>query len=402
MDDNKRLKLINFGENVEESIRQLADNELAAQQQPLGDAGRTTPLENTIRHAVRLGARAGVLQLDVQDPDFWAEHSSYYSKWPFKVPRFCVRLHLFSKPAASSAPLEALLAYSQERELYLGFITFRPIGSSPIGATILKVDSESDYITSRDYFRVNLAGYLFIVEGTPFLQQDNAVGACAQASIWMALRTLRRREGQAAFDPAQITLAATRFLVSSRTLPNRSGLRIEQITEAVRSAGFSPHSIPLRPPGVEKVENLSENDQAKLYDTIKHELYPYVESGIPVILALQGRPHGSGHAVLLIGHGWNRDATPDYVLHTIASHQSSIPCIDASTWTDPLLVHNDNTGPYLALSKELGNTYALIDAFSAIPFLPSDVFIDGEEARTTSIKLLIELDPIRWTVRSVF
>lgn len=72
------------------------------------------------------------------------------------------------------------------------------------------------------------------------MQQDNAVAVCAQASIWVALRTLRRREGDRAHNPAQITDAATKYLISDRTRPNKSGLTIQQMAEAVRAAGYSP------------------------------------------------------------------------------------------------------------------------------------------------------------------
>ncbi|MBA1149430.1 hypothetical protein H0Z60_20495 [Ectothiorhodospiraceae bacterium WFHF3C12] len=214
------------------------------------------------------------------------------------------------------------------------------------------------------------------------MQQDNAVGACAQASIWMALRTLRRKEGQAAFSPAQITTAATRYLVSGRTLPNRSGLKLEQITEAIRAAGYSPHLIPLKDRQADAAE------QARL---TRQKLYPYVESGIPVVLALAPE-EGLGHAVMLVGHSWSPpvdigNLRPSETITDQADNVAS--CYDASNWVSPFLIHNDNTGPYLPLWEDDRDTYSLMQAVSAVPFLPADVFISGEEARQVCFALLV-------------
>lgn len=38
---------------------------------------RLSPLANTIDHLIALGARCLVVQPDVQDPDFLAEHAAY-------------------------------------------------------------------------------------------------------------------------------------------------------------------------------------------------------------------------------------------------------------------------------------------------------------------------------------
>jgi len=140
-----------------------------------------------------------------------AEHSAYYSRWTTSVSRYCERLHFFRVPPASDDPLALIDRVAAED--YLGFITLRPISMSPVAASILVPPGGATpcYFLSQDEFQVNIAGRSFSVHGTPFLQQDNAVGACAQASIWMALRTMRKKEGQAAYSPAQITTAATRF-----------------------------------------------------------------------------------------------------------------------------------------------------------------------------------------------
>lgn len=160
----------------------------------------------------------------------------------------------------------------------------RPVQQCPIGATFLRCPRQEEYcyVQARDRFPVHLAGFSFELEATPFMQQDNAVGACAQAAVWMGLRTLRWREGRSALNPAQITSSATRYVVNGRTLPNRQGLRLDQITEVIRSAGYSPHLIELRSHGDIEQGSFTLDQQAQVY----HQLYPYVESGIPIFLVL--------------------------------------------------------------------------------------------------------------------
>lgn len=198
----------------------------------------------------------------------------------------------------------------------------------------------------------------------------------------MALRTMRKKEGQPAFSPAQITTAATRFYVLGRTLPNRTGLALQQVTEAIRSAGYSPHLLPLPTDQT----NLTESIQGK-----KKILYPYVESGIPVLLLLFPSPN-DGHAVVLIGHGWTE--SPDQFIELTAFKTQywadNIRTFDAASWVEPFLIHNDNAGPYLDLPAD-GQGYNLSQAKYAIPLLKPDVFIDGAEAQEATLRLLTDI-----------
>lgn len=381
-----RLFVVRIDPTKVETIADLLQQRLVSKGMRSG-APRYKPLQNIILTIQRLGARCAIVQQEVQDPDFFAEHSTYYSKWTFPVRRHCDRIHFFAQDPCSDDALAVIDQMAATPPSYLGFVTLRPISMSPAGATIMRAACElkSYFVLAADTFPVNIAGAKFNVTGTPFMQQDNAVGACAQASIWMALRTLRRKEGQAAFSPAQITSAATRFLVRGRTLPNRSGLVVEQITEALRSAGYAPHTIPLRDLAATADKNSLQN--------ARKALYPYVESGMPVLVLLFPKD-SVGHAVLLIGHGWT-ESPPDLILHGNISDPNwtePLKIYDASSWTEPFIMHNDNSGPYLPLPETASaGDYSLGDAVIALPFLPPDVFVDASEAQLTSFKLLGEV-----------
>jgi len=347
-----------------------------------GNVPRYRPLETTAELVANLGARCAVVQRNVQDPDFLAEHAAYYSRWTSDVPRYCHRIHFFSMAPTAELILEVIDELATAADCYLGFVTLRPISISPVAATILKPTGDSQrFLLSKDAFQVNIAGRTFFVAGTPFMQQDNAVGACAQASIWMALRTLRKKEGQAAFSPAQITTAATKFLVMRRTLPNRGGLSLEQVSEALREAGYAPHAIPLWP-----ISNKSAPSEQQLGE-FKCTLYPYVESGIPVLLLLSANGL-EGHAVVVIGHHWDEKPAILIKRKPIFVGPIKAEIFDAASWIAPFIIHNDNSGPYLPLPDKAVGDWCLAQARFAIPLLHPDVFTDAKEAQEATFRLL--------------
>jgi hypothetical protein len=272
---------------------------------------------------------------------------------------------------------------------YLGFITLRPVARAPVGASILSKKVCTGFVCSSDSFPVHLAGKEFALEGTPFMQQDNAVAVCAQASIWMALRTLRKREGDRAYDPAQITDAATRYFINGRTRPNKGGLTIQQIAEAIRAAGYSPHAIPLTTnAGANGVVSLNFGELLMA----KRDMHAYIESEIPVLLALF-HPSG-GHAIAAIGHTWNENPTPaDYVVATFQKNGASMKVKHAISWVPEFIVHNDNAGPYQVLPSFplAASDYSLSCAAIALPLLPADVFMTGEEAYICGMGVLLEM-----------
>lgn len=342
------------------------------------------PLTNCCRLVASAGTQVLLVQKRVQDPDFSAEYAAYYSRQFSLVQKFCTRVHFFKAPLSNDETALDYIDRVPEAD-YLGFITLRPVIKSPVGASIISGATAKAFVRSADHFPVHIAGKSYSVVGTPFMQQDNAVGACAQASIWMSLRTLRKREGDRAHDPAQITDAATRYFVTGRTRPNRQGLTEQQMTEAIRAAGYSPHLIPLGDFWYRNGQNSMAD--ASILSAIQM-IHPYVESEIPVILILYA-PSG-GHAVVVIGHTWNSHPAAKR-LTTQASNGTLFSFQHASTWAPSFIIHNDNSGPYRLLEERNANDYSMEHGASAIPLLPTDVFMSAEEAQTLALALTADL-----------
>lgn len=315
-------------------------------------------------HMERVGARSLLVQEGVRDPDFLEEYEAFYSKQHRPMPRFCTRVHAFKRELASdAADVDAVLAFidaaAPDASCYLGFVTVRPLRHAPVGATIL-VDATDGPTLCKDEFPVHIAGTAFKVVGTPYLQQDNAVGACAQASMWMALRTLRRRLGNSAYSPAELTLSATRYIAQNRVFPGREGLTVQQMLLAIRASDHDPLVIQIARIG----------EKGNPYGAIE-ESQPYIESGLPVVMVLY-HPQTGGHAVVAIG-------------------LSPKPPVSGG-FPPGLVIHNDNRGPYVELPRTVpdgSGDYSLAQTLSLIVPLPEDIVMSAAEAREQAIRHLV-------------
>lgn len=343
-----------------------------------------SPLKHVILHLRKIGAQTLLVQESVRDPDFLAEYEAFYSKQHKVIPRLCSRLHAFSSAIPTQqggADLEAktvlefLDTLRDPARQYLGFVTIRPLRHAPIGVSILLPSHEED-VTCHESFPVHVAGRTFQVRGTPYLQQDNAVGACAQASIWIALRTQMKRVGNTAYNPADLTRAATRYMALDRVFPGRQGLVIEQMLEAIRSSGHDPLTLTCSP--------LPPSVSPSATQVIEQAM-PYIESGLPVIATLF--PSGGGHAVVCIGRQLIAQpaANTGRELKTLGIRYRV-----ASDWVEALIIHNDNTGPYLPITTgdPRSNDYCLEHTRNLIVPLPETVHMTAKEAEQVALKAL--------------
>ena len=72
---------------------------------------------------------------------------------------------------------------------------------------------------NREYI-AHLAGFELRVRGLAFQQQDQGVSACATTALWSAIHGVAPKEGLSIPTPADITEAASRYLlVGGRSLP---------------------------------------------------------------------------------------------------------------------------------------------------------------------------------------
>lgn len=380
-----RYRFIDLSSITDESALFTAIAPPASQMQAFALLGQPlAPFQHVIQHLRKIGAKSLLIQESVRDPDFLAEHEAFYSKQHRVISRLCSRLHAFAAAApvlpageelSARAVLEFLDTLADPSRQYLGFVTIRPLRHAPIGVSILLPSNEVD-VTCHENFPVHIAGRTFHVCGTPYLQQDNAVGACAQASIWIALRTQMKRVGNTAYNPADLTRAATRYMALDRVFPGRQGLVIEQMLEAIRSSGHDPLTLTCSPTPPSVVPSAAH---------VIEQAMPYIESGLPVIATLF--PPSGGHAVVCIGR--QLAALPPVDTHREVK-PLGIRYRVASDWVEALVIHNDNTGPYLpiATGNPKSNDYCLEHGRNLVVPLPETVHMTAKEAEQAALKSL--------------
>ena len=385
--------------NLQQSLASIIDPFVEMARMPIGGSN-TKPLLKCIEYAASLGPATAIVQKHYRDEDYLAEYSAYYSNWTRNVQRHVTRIHLFKANTTKSNAIDAIdelhaLCTDKENNEYFGYIGIRPIPRFPVGPTLLKSPCfglTGQFSVCADQHRTIIGGREFKVHAVPYMQQDNAVGACAQVAVWVALRSTNLKHLRTPTTIPEITEAATRYQVSARVLPNKKGLNQGQIAEAIRSAGYSPHV--LTGPGVlskntgETVQEFKNKMELSI-TLIRREIYSYVESGIPVILGVFPSEN-SGHAVVAIGHGWQKSSGKQHLIHThtCATRNKQLKFVDPTPWATPFIIQNDNTGPYIQLPERgLGgpHDYAIDNCAFALPLLPDDIYIDADTALRFSI-----------------
>ena len=216
-----------------------------------------------------------------------------------------------------------------ERELagqYLGFMVIKPLPGSPIGRTVLRTfDRDAPRGRRREFtairrYTVSLAGLSLSVRGLAFQQQDQGVSACATTALWSALQRTAPLEHLSSPTPAQITEAASRYMLpEGRALPSE-GLRFDQLCEAVRATGLAPVLLT----SISPREDLA-------------HMATYLRSGLPALLGIQPMGRGEAHAVCLVGLRWGAVQPPT---------DPNIRYRDGSTAVERVYVHDDRLGPY--------------------------------------------------------
>lgn len=274
------------------------------------------------------------------DRHYLEEFAGYYATALYPPPSKTTRIHVLSEKLTDEqfrvileragagefkASCDALQA------IYFGYIVVRPIPSAPIGRTVLapyeSTKARRCFAPAATQHNVHIAGLKVQIDGVPFQQQDQAVGACATTAIWSAISRVARADGGRAPTPLAITLAATRHLLSDRPLPALSGLDLSQTLAAIRESGFSPWVLKA------EVE----------HDTFKLALKCCVRSGIPVILQLRYDGDAALHAVTVVGF---REDDDDEPAEDIAISLGGGSVTLRAKGMSRVYAHDDRLGPY--------------------------------------------------------
>ena len=227
--------------------------------------------------------------------------------------------------------------------------------------------------------RVHLAGLALVIEGLPFQQQDQGVGACATTALWSALAKVMRTDGQRPPTPLAITAAATEQRVQARAFPAVAGLDLDQMAMAIHATGYQPHVF------------LQISGEAEIFVLA---LKCYLRSGIPVIVRV--RIEGELHAMTLAGF---RDCatlgTDDIAIHFGQRVQRVLRSRGVARW----YVHDDRLGPYARIGFEQKEGKILHHRLQLLPL--TDGFEDFQKTMTFSDALVPLYPKLRLTAEEL-
>lgn len=331
--------------------------------QLLSGAQSKESAEAVVQHALDLKATYAVVEEPYIDKDYSSDYLNFYAGAFRAYPRHTKRIHLFEREVASA--LDKPL-HEQEAELaqagYIGFVVLRPIAQGPIGKTVLPFPALGDGLIVRRAARANFKAHLLgagleLKGAAPFIQQDERLGACAQASIWMADRPVHERHRRTPWHSiAEITRLATTPTDAelSRSLPaGSSGLNPIHIIRALRGMGHQPlvdffvgeseeAEAPAQIAIADKVGAKApqsgkgakkKKEPVKTNGLAASSILRYLDSGVPVIVAMTDIGADAGHAITAVGFVESRTAT-----HEISDSYE--------TFVRALIVHDDQRGPY--------------------------------------------------------
>ena len=278
-----------------------------------------------------IGARWCIVENDYVDRDSATTYARLFSRAFKDYPRRTVRLHFFSN-RLETLTFEDFLCPTPLQKAYLGFMVLSPRQSVPIGRTVLPAPRDAKdwyFIPTQQSFSVNLAGIPLEARGTPFIQQDGQIAACASAAIWMSTTALTRRfhHDMLGYSMADITTFATEHSMPFGGVVSPPGLSSDQILWALHRMGYEPMCFFADKEGVSETFEI---------------IIRSIESGIPPILLI-GLPYEGGyHAVTAVGYTYN--PVVDSGAYALGNRTVS------SIWYPYFLIHDDQMGAYLKMT----------------------------------------------------
>lgn len=264
----------------------------------------------------------------------------YYSSKLHKYKRDSVRLSFFEE-AISDTDFFDGAQHSTLQEKYRGFIVLRPTDPFIIGRSIISphLRKTNNFLVCASKFHTTVNGVKFTVKGFPHSSQDTETISCAETSLWAIMEYFSNKYSDyQPVLPSKI-IRTLNQVSSERQIPSK-GLNIAQMSYALKEFGFGTRIY-------------SKQQYASEFGGL---LSCYIESGIPIIVAIDNRHRGGsiGHALLAIGHSKIEndqiDALVPYTTsNTILTGALAAKCIvlyDYDAIIKDFVFIDDNHSPY--------------------------------------------------------
>lgn len=273
--------------------------------------------------------------------------NSYYNYFSTKhsdYSRDCIRISFFSNIVKdddfrTNKKIEYLI------KNYLGFLVIRPTQLNLIGRSMLspKVFLNSNFNCCLTKSISSINGIKLESDAFPHSSQDQETITCAETTIWSLMEYFGTKYSDyIPILPSKIIEVLKNFSFE-RQIPSM-GLTAQQISFALKEFGFGTRLY--------SVEGYS---QEELYQVTNS----YIESGIPVIAAIENSEKNIAHAILIIGRELISNNNIDN-----ANSEFPIPTkkglhgiISFSSVVKDYVIIDDNMPPYQVSSLDYPGKY---------------------------------------------
>lgn len=271
---------------------------------------------------------------------------SYYASKSANMSKNCIRISFFEDEAHQIS--ESVMCYDQYEYLkqqYRGFVVIRPtmpniIGRNAISPQIVK---DNGFGICKTSIRSTVGGFKFEVEAFPAASQDSETMTCAETTVWSMMEYFGNRYPEyTPLLPSNIVNILKQTTIE-RQLPS-NGLTEDNLSFIAKSCGFG-----------------SQLYHRDFFPDFYNILSCYIESGIPVMVALSNKQHINdeieagkkqeevedfiGHAVMCIGH---ETVTAAHIDNTVSQPVDGIlTVLDYDDIEKRFVFVDDNYPPYM-------------------------------------------------------
>lgn len=276
---------------------------------------------NELKCTIGLKCNELLIEYPYYDSEYLSSYYKYYVKKFQDIGKRCVRIHFF---------------YNSEECEYMGYITVSPIRhyvnlSKSYLSPKLILNSKAFIMLSQ--FKANLLGVQRTVEAFPWMHQYRDFSMCGHISTWSILKFMSNEHtGYREVNIGEVIDSVPEQ--SNRKLPSH-GLSLYQMAEIFKQYGITPVIV--------------EKEKGK-EEEFYRELLCYIESGIPVVAAINSK----SHSISVIGHG---EVNLDLL-------EGMSGFIDSTKLITSLIGIDDNKFPYLTIpvgNSKVKSEYTLED-----------------------------------------
>lgn len=296
-----------------------------------------------------IDAKTIVIEEKYVSKDYLLDYASYYAFCFEPYPKFCQRVHFFKNKFTEQEFQNILLSKGVRNKKfwdnYLGFVVVKPIPVKVIGYSVLKTyrngeDTEDRIFWGLRKYKVHLFGNEVEFDSLAFQEQDSVLAACATTAVWIMLNKASADFHTILKSPSQITKDAGNISSDgSRLFPNKQGLDILQICQAIYNSGLVTE---VRQPDKEIFDKNGKSIGRYVSNSyLKKNLNAYSSIGIPIILIIEV-PNGDSsglHAIVVSGFKQKK------LEHISPSNEISFLSEDI----EKLYAHDDQWGPFVRI-----------------------------------------------------